>query len=316
MKRESRTLKTTDKTAESRGAIRRKLGILGKEAEAWLLIAPLLFLVVLLIWYPQIMSFVWSLYDMQGYTPVDFVGFKNYQNVLSDTMFFKILGNTLKYVLWSLVFGYVTPLVVAIMLNEMTHFKSGFKTMLYFPHILPGVAASLMWYLMYFPNEGGMLNMLLSLVGAEPLGWLQNEKLTIPLIVIAMTWSGMPGSMLMYLASLQGINKDLYEAAIIDGAGIFTRLRAITLPQISGMMLLMFVNQIISVFQVLEQPMSMTGGGPNNASISMVFWSYKQGFENFRIGTSMAIGNIVFVILIVLTIFYFKINKKVEDNNI
>lgn len=287
----------------------------GKEAEAWLLIAPLLFLVVLLIWYPQIMSFFWSMCDMQGYAPTAFVGFKNYRNILSNTMFLKILLNTLKYVLWSLAIGYIAPLLTALMLNETAHFKSGFKSLIYFPHVLPGVAVSLMWYLMYFPDEGGMLNMLLSFFGVKPLEWLQNEALTIPLIIISITWKDMPGGMLMYYATLQGVNRDLYEAATIDGAGVFRRLWSITLPQISGTMLLMLINQIISIFQIMEQPMAMTGGGPNNASISLVYWSYKQGFENFRVGPAMAIGNIVFVILIIMTIFYFKINKKIEANN-
>ena len=300
---------------EKTGAIKKNRLFAGKEAEAWLLIAPLLFLVVLLVWYPQIMSFFWSMCDMQGYTPTAFVGLKNYKNVLTNTMFVKILINTLKYVFWSLVIGYISPLVVARMLNETVHFKSGFKTLIYFPHVLPGVAVSLMWYLMYFPDEGGMLNMILSFFGMGPLEWLQNEALTIPLIIIAITWKGMPGSMLMYYATLQGVNRDLYEAATIDGAGVFRRLWSITIPQISGTMLLMLINQIISIFQIMEQPMAMTGGGPNNASISLVYWSYKQGFENFRVGPAMAIGNIVFVILIIMTIFYFKLNKKIEANN-
>lgn len=301
-----------EKTSAKAG---KKFSLAGKEAEAWLLIAPLLFLVVLLIWYPQIMSFFWSMCDMQGYTPTAFVGLKNYKSVLSNTMFVKILLNTLKYVFWSLVIGYLLPLIVAIMMNEMVHFKSGFKTLIYFPHVLPGVAVSLMWYLMYFPDEGGMLNMILALFGAKPMEWLQNEALTIPLIIISMTWKAMPGGMLMYYATLQGVNRDLYEAATIDGAGVLRRLWSITLPQISGTMLLMLINQIIGIFQILEQPMAMTGGGPNNASISLVYWSYKQGFENFRVGPAMAIGNIVFAILIIMTIFYFKLNKKIEANN-
>lgn len=301
-----------EKTSSKAG---KKFSLAGKEAEAWLLIAPLLFLVVLLIWYPQIMSFFWSMCDMQGYTPTAFVGLKNYKSILSNTMFVKILLNTLKYVFWSLVIGYLLPLIVAIMMNEMVHFKSGFKTLIYFPHVLPGVAVSLMWYLMYFPDEGGMLNMILALFGAKPMEWLQNEALTIPLIIISTTWKAMPGGMLMYYATLQGVNRDLYEAATIDGAGVLRRLWSITLPQISGTMLLMLINQIIGIFQILEQPMAMTGGGPNNASISLVYWSYKQGFENFRVGPAMAIGNIVFAILIIMTIFYFKLNKKIEANN-
>lgn len=291
----------------------KKITTVKKEFSAWILIAPLIFLVFFLIWYPQVMSIYLSFFNLKGYTPQSFVGLKNYINVLSDTLFPKILLNTIKYVLWSLVLGYFLPVIVAIMINEMVHFKTGFKFCIYFPAILPGIAVSLMWYLIYFPDGGGLLNMLLQMIGLPPQEWLQNTKWAIPLLVISMTWKGMPASMLIYLASLQGINQELYEAAIIDGAGVLKRIRTITIPQISGVMLLLLIKQIISVFQVLEQPMAMTSGGPNNATITLSYLAYKEGFEYFRVGPAMAIGNILFVILIVFTSFYFYISRKVDE---
>ena len=120
--------------------------------------------------------------------------------------------------------------------------------------------------------------------------------------------------MILYYSALQSVQLDIYEAATIDGAGMFRRLWHVTIPQISGILLLSFINQIIGVFQVLDQPMVMTQGGPNNASASIGFQLYKYGFVNGRAGHAMALGVIIFVILLIATIFYFKLNKKVEDN--
>ena len=116
----------------------------------------------------------------------------------------------------------------------------------------------------------------------------------------------------MYFAALQGVSRELYEAATLDGAGILQRIRYVTVPQISGLLLLTFVNQIIGVFQVLEQPMTMTGGGPNGASISIGYQLYKYGFVSGRVGHAMALGVIIFVILLVMTVFYFKLEKRVN----
>lgn len=294
---------------------RKKIAALKTNSAAWLLLLPLLLMVFLMIWYPQALSFFWSFFKMQGYTPVEFVGLKNYITVFTNTVFPQILMNTVSYVIWSMIIGFLPPFICAIMLNEIVHFKSGLKSLIYFPAVLPGIAVSMMWYLIYFPDGGGLLNMLLSYVGIGPQEWLQNRELTIPLMVVSMTWRGMPSTMLLYLASLQGINQELYEAATIDGAGFWKKLFKITLPQMSGILLIMFVQQIINIFQIMEQPMSMTGGGPNNASITMAYWAYKEGFENFRIGSAMAISNILFVILIVVTSFYFYLDKKVNDKS-
>ena len=150
--------------------------------------------------------------------------------------------------------------------------------------------------------------------GGTPQKWLQDGVHTILYIVISCTWKAAGGTTILFLATLTSINQELYEAAAIDGAGIISRVRYVTLPQISSILILGFVQQIISVFQIMEQPMAMTGGGPSGASMSIAYWAYKEGFEGFRIGNSLAISTITFVILIFMTLFYFKINKKLQEN--
>ena len=292
----------------------KKVNRLKNDISAWIWLMPLIIVMYLMIWRPTVMGGVWSFFKMKGYTAGDFIGFRNYIEVVKDTEFLPTIFNTVKYVICSLIVGFLPPLFLAIMLKETVHFKEGFKLITYLPAIIPGVAVSLIWYYIYFPDASGLLNTVLMKLGMEPYGWLNDARFTILYIIISATWSGMPVTMLYYFASLQSVNTELFEAALIDGAGMFKRLVHVTIPQISGALLLQFVSQIIGVFQIMEQPMVMTGGGPNNASTSIGYQIYKYGFVSGRAGHAMALSVIVFLILIVCTLFYFKLEKKVSEN--
>ena len=128
-----------------------------------------------------------------------------------------------------------------------------------------------------------------------------------------MTWSGCGATAIYYFAALQGVNRELYEAALMDGAGFIRRFFTVTFPHISGIVLLFLVRQIISVFSIVDQPMQMTDGGPNGASNTLGLLAYKYGFVNIEPQNAMAVGVIMFLIMIVFTCFYFYLNKKVES---
>lgn len=285
------------------------------ELDAWILFAPAIIVLYLMIWRPTVLGIVWSFFKMNAYTPAEFCGFDNFKKVITHTQFFPTLWNTVKYVLWSLALGYLPPLILAVIVNEMVHFKSAFRVTIYLPVIIPGIAAMLMWYYIYYPDQTGLLNMLLIKMGMNPYGWLNNPRFTIPGIVIYSTWKAFGSTMLLYYAAVQGTSVELYEAALIDGAGPWKRAWNVTRPHLEGILLLNFVNQIISVFQIMEQPLAMTGGGPNGASISLGYQLYQYGFNSGGKGTAqaMALSVIMFLILIVFTIFYFWLNKRVED---
>ena len=181
------------------------------------------------------------------------------------------------------------------------------------PVVLPAVVTCLIWQFIYADGGGGLLNMLLYYLGIGPLTWLSNKSLTIPLIIIAMSWNGFGGTMIMYLASLQSVDKALYEAARLEGAGFFGRIRAVLMPHMRGIILLLAVRQIIGVFQVTEQPLIMTGGGPNGASMSLGLTNYFYAFRYGRMDKSLAMGVITFLLLIGLTFLYFRLDKKLEN---
>lgn len=285
-----------------------------RDFPSWLLIVPSLIFFIVFHWQPLISGLVLSFFETQGYDAVRYIGLQNYIDVVTNSVFQQTLANTFMYVIWSLIIGFMVPIVVAIMINEMIHWQSFFKFAVYFPGMVPGVAAALLWVFMFDPGPGGLLNMLLDAVGLPPSQWLQNSALTIPLIIMTMTWRGFGGTVILYLASLQGVNHELYEAAAIDGAGIWQRVRHVTIPQISHIIGILLILQMIGVFQVLYEPLTMTEGGPNNASMSLMLMSYHYAFRYFEAGRSLAVGVITFIILAVLTAVYFWAGRKSNED--
>jgi multiple sugar transport system permease protein len=174
------------------------------------------------------------------------------------------------------------------------------------------MAMVLLWRYIFRVDNVGLLNILLGKFGIGPQIWLTNPSWTIPLIVTTLVWHGAGGTTLLYIAGLQGIDPELYEAAIIDGAGIPARVRHITLPCIFNLARTLFILQIIGVFQILYEPLVLTSGGPNNASLSIMQLMYRFAFEHFDYPKATAVSVIVCLILAVLTVLYFKVTKRQE----
>lgn len=277
---------------------------------AWLIMLPALILFIVFAWQPIFSAIVLSFFKTKGFETLEFIGLQNFVDVITDSVFPKALMNSLSYTFWSLILGFILPIFIAILLNEMVHFKSFFKVAVYFPNITPAVVTAIMWLIMYDPGPNGMINNIITNLGFDAFQWLQDSRYTVILIVISMTWKGAGGTAILYLASIQGINQELYEAAKVDGAGIVSRIRHVTLPQISIMIALMLISQIIGVFQVMVEPLAMTDGGPNDASVSLALQSYFYAFRYGQTGKSIALSVITFLILIGFTVIYFVINKK------
>lgn len=279
---------------------------------AWILCVPFILSLYFFHIRPIIIGLSYSFCEMKGFSPIGFAGLDNFISVIRDTAFTKTLINTVMYTVWSLVIGFWVPIFVAVIVNELVHFRGTLKVMMYLPCIVPSLAASLIWYFFYQPGQAGVLNQVILMFGGEPQVWLQDKNLVIPLIIISMTWRGFGSTVVFYLAALQGINQELYEAARIDGAGIIKRAKTIALPHLAPIALLMFVKQIIGIFQIQSEPMLMTGGGPNGASLSLNLQSYYYMFNYFQTERALALGTITFVILMIVNIFYFRIEKKLE----
>ena len=287
--------------------------IWNKNISGWVLILPSILFFVFLIWRPILIGISYSFFKLDGFTPVEFIGLQNFKDVISDTNFIQTFQNTIMYVVWSLVIGFALPVLIAVLINELAYAKGFFRVGIYLPAIIPGIAVFMIWRMIYGDTSAGLLNTIISNFGIDNINWLGSKSLVIPLIVITMTWSGCGATTVFYIASLQSINNELYEAARLDGAGIFARARCVLFPHLSGIMLLNLVRQIINVFNITEQPLTMTGGGPNGASLSLGLTNYYYAFKYGQYDKSLALGVITFCMLMVLTFLYFKMDKKIND---
>lgn len=287
-----------------------------RDFSAWILLIPMLFCVYYFILRPQILSIYWSFYDMVKYEPQDFVGLKNYIMVVTRPDFWQTVKNTVMYVFYSMVIGFPLPFILALIMNELVHLRKTTRVLVYLPSIMPAMAISLLWTFIYNPADGGLLNMILTYFGMEPYQWLQDSGFTILWIIVSMTWNGCGATALYYFAGMQGINRELYEAALIDGAGYWTRVRIVTLPHMYGMLVLFGIRQIIGVFNTMEQVLQMTGGGPNNASVTLGLLNYRYAFDSGGKNAqyALALGVMMFVVLSVFAVIYFKIDKKLQEN--
>ncbi len=285
-----------------------------KDLVGWLVMLPTIILFAFYVWEPLLENVRLSLFSAVRYEIKEFVGLDNYIRVLKNPDFMDALVNTFSYTFWSLVIGFVIPIILGVLISETVHMKGLFRTGIYFPNIVPGIATIWIWNYFFTPGDTGVLNILLGKLGIEPQVWLNNTTWTIPLIIIVMTWKSAGSTALIYMANISGISPDLYEAATIDGAGIWKRIRHITLPSVLGLAKTLLILQIISVFQIMYEPMILKNGGPNNASISLMMLQYRYAFRDFDFPAGAALSVMICIVLIILSGLYMALTSKKEEN--
>lgn len=276
---------------------------------------PGIILFAFFIWIPLIQNVIMSFCTTTGYEIDGFAYFDNYKDVFQDPEFMNALRNTFVYLFWSIIIGFLLPIFLGLLLSEVVHFKSFIRLGIYFPSIVSGMAVAIMWSYLFSPGSGAVLNVLLKSLGLPTSTFLSDSSLTIPLIVVTMTWRGAGGTVLVYLSALQNIDNSQYEAARMDGAGMWSRIRHVTLPHIKPTIKMLFILQVISVFQVFYEPLVMTKGG-NADSISLLLLSYNYAFPKGEAGKGAAVGVILAVIIIALTLVYLKLlspKKEKQD---
>lgn len=281
---------------------------------AWVLMIPSLILFAFFVWLPLLETVRMSFYEVKGTTLVKFVGFENYKKLFVQPAFSIAWGNTIKYTLCSLAVGLAVPVIIAALITEMTHFRGFFRLAAYYPNVIPGIAAVMIFSIFFGSGDSGVLNILLAKIGIGPVSFLTNKTWVIFWIVVAMTWKAAGSTALVYMSSMAGISPDLYEAATVDGASPLRRFFSITMPTILKTGKTMLILQILAVFQILYEPMMMTNGGPNNASISIMQLVYKLAFEQIKMSQAAALSVEVCIILIILTVIYYVVANSVDKD--
>ncbi len=275
----------------------------------YLFLMPALLVFTTFCWYPIMRGFVVSFQKYDLLNPPQWIGWDNFRFVLADPVFPVVWRNTVQYTLLGLLIGYLVPVVLAVAVNEMRRGKSFFRLAFYLPVILPPMVSVLLWK-WFYDQDTGLFNALLGLLGLPGQPWLLSARTAMISLVIQSTWSYAGGTMLLYLVALQGIPAHLYDAAEIDGAGFWGRLRHITLPQMRPIMLIMLVLQIIGSMQFFTEPFVMTNGGPANATLSVVMLLYRYAFRDYNFGAAAALGLLLFFLLVSFSLLYLRLTQR------
>ncbi|WP_066190928.1 carbohydrate ABC transporter permease [Gracilibacillus timonensis] len=278
---------------------------------AYLFIGPQMIGLTLFIIGPIIFAFAISFTDWDiGSTPT-WLGLENYTKQLSDSVFWKVVRNTSVFALINIPLTMIGSLIIALMLNQNIKGKVILRTAYFMPVVTSSVAVALVWTWMYNPDFG-LINSSLGFIGIEGPGWLSSLKWALPSIAFMTIWQGIGYNMILFLAGLQGISKQLYEAAIIDGANAWQKFWKITFPLLSPTIFFVLVMLLINSFQIFNEPYMMTKGGPADASNVFVLHIYDKAFQFFQMGEASAIAFILFVIILVFTLLQFKFSKWVN----
>ncbi len=276
-----------------------------RQVAGWLFISPWVIGFLIFTAGAMLFSLGLTLFDTDLLTETRYYGLRNFSKLARDRLFLKSLTVTATYVISAVPLQVATALAIALMLNTKKIVAIGvWRTLYYMPSIVSGIAVSLLWMWILNPDFG-LLNYLLGLVGITGPRWVYSEQWAIPSFVMMGVW-GAGSNMLLYLAGLQGIPTPLYEAAAIDGAGSWRRFWNITMPMLSPTVFFNLVMTLIGAFQVFTQAYVITAGGPNNATLTIVLFLYRKGFEQLHFGYASAVAWVLFVIIMAFTLLVFR----------
>ena len=274
---------------------------------------PLLLIFGMFSWFPIIRSFVMSFQETNLVTTPTFVGLDNFANVLSDPLFGTAVTNTAYFALLALIFGYPIPLVLAVIMSETRRFKGLYSALAYLPVVVPPVVAVLLWKVFYKGGTNGAFNSIFGVVGLGPFQWLGDAALAMPSVVVEATWAAFGGTVIIYLAALLGVPPELYDAAEVDGASIWQKIRYVTLPHLRGILFITLILQLIATAQVFTEPFLLTSGGPANATTTVLLLIYQYAFGSSlggHFGEAAALSLMLAAFLGVFTAVYFWLTRS------
>lgn len=263
-------------------------------------------------WYPMVREFLLAFQKTEdGRTT--WAGWSNLSYVLNDPAFGQAWRNTLLFTLLALLLGFAVPFAVAVVLNEFRHAQGYLRLLVYLPVMLPPVASVLLFKYFYDPGYG-LFNRILEFLHLPAQQWLQDPGTSMLSVVIASTWMNMGGATLIYLAALQGIPGELYEAAELDGAGLLRKIWHVTIPQTRLILSLLLLMQIIATMQVFTEPFLLTNGaGPEGSTTTVVYLIYQYAFNFNNYGGAAALGLLLLVVLAGFSAVYVRLSRSSED---
>jgi multiple sugar transport system permease protein len=287
------------------GSLRRSAG---RNLSAYGFLVAALACFAMFSWYPMVREFMLAFQHVNYVGASTWVGFANFRHLFADPQFGAAWRNTAEFTGFALVIGYLVPFGTAVLLNELRHARGYLRMIVFLPVMLPPAVAVLLFKWFYDPGPG-LFNDVLRTVHLPTLQWLDSSNTALLSLVIVSTWMNMGSATLIYLAALQTIPGELYEAAELDGAGLWRKIRHITIPQTKLVLLIMLLMQVIATMQVFVEPYMLTGGGPGNSTVTVVLLVYKYAFNYNNYGGGAALGLMLLVILLVFSGGYLRVTR-------
>lgn len=292
------TLRSTSARAERRAGL--------------ILAGPALLVFTVFMFIPLVLTFWYSLHRYRGFGTMQWLGAQNFVEIFHDATFWKALINTVLFTAVSVPLGIVLGLGGALLLNRAMPGRTLLRALFYVPVVISGVASGVIFLRLFDPLIG-LINQLLVSVGLPTVDWQGNGKAALVSIIVVTTWQGVGFGMVVYLAGLQGIPRELYEVAALDGAVGWKRFRLIVWPLLGPTTFFLVVYSIIVSFQVFDVVYVMTRGGPGTSTTFLVQYAYDQGFNQRRQGYAAAIGVIIYLIVLLFTIAQWRLSRRRDE---
>ncbi|WP_240799429.1 sugar ABC transporter permease [Streptomyces sp. A0958] len=300
--------RTTEPQKDSKRLVRRRRRI-RENLTAYVFLAAGLICFALFSWYPIVRGLLLGFQQVNFSQPATWVGWENYQRLFDDPLFTTAWKNTGYFTLLALVFGFAAPFATAVVLNEFRHARSYLRMTVYLPVMLPPIVTMLLWRWFYDPGPG-LFNNVLKIFHLPAQQWLESEHLAMVSLVLVSTWANMGTTTLIYLAALGSIPGELYEAAELDGATIRQRLTHVTIPQMRFILMITLLLQVIGTMQVFIEPFVLTGGGPDDATVTVLLLLYRYAFIYNDFGMASAMSTVLFLVLGVFAAVYLRLSRS------
>jgi multiple sugar transport system permease protein len=271
---------------------------------------PMLFIFGLFSWWPIVRAVIMSFQTTNLVSAPKWVGWENFQYVLTDPDLPQAIRNTAYFALLALVFGFPVALFGAVIMSSVRRMKGLYSVLAYLPVVVPPVVSVLLWKFFYDGSDQGVFNTILGWVGLGPFQWLSSSTLVMPSLVLEATWAAAGGTIIIYLAALISVPGELYDAAEVDGAGIWQKVWHVTMPQLRGVLFITFILQIIGTVQVFLEPYLFTGGGPDNETLTILLMIYNYAFGSSigaDYGSATALSLMLAVVLAIMSLVYFRL---------
>ena len=286
------------------------------EARAgWAMTAPALTAIGLFFLLPALAALVLSFTDFDIYALANlnnlrFIGFDNYQRLVTNPLFWQAMGNTMWFVVFGVPLVVIASLAAAMLVNAKTlKWRGVWRVALFAPFVTTLVATAVVWnYLLH--TRYGLINYALGGMGIAPVDWLGNPATALPAILLFVAWKSFGYNMIIFLAALQAVSRDLEDAARVDGAGAWMRFRHVTLPAIAPTVLLVAILTVAGMFQLFAEPYVMTQGGPARSTVTVLYFMFEEGFKWWNLGSGSAVAFILFLCILAVTFVQLKVARR------